>query len=49
MRRSHSAVGHTGFKSCNEVFFTGLDGAFGSVVLVAVRGETLEVDVIFSE
>ena len=42
-------IGITGCKACNEVVFPGLDGAFGSVASVDVRGDTLEVDVIFPE
>ena len=46
MSWSHLARGKSGSQ---VAVFPGLDGTFNQVLLVAVRGNTLEVNVIFSE
>ena len=41
-------IGITGFQSCDEVVFPGLDGTFRRALSVAVRGDMLEVNFICS-
>ena len=42
-------VGITGCYSCDDVVFPGLDATFSRFLSVTVRGNTLEVNVIFLE